>query len=388
MKTLRDFDIKGKKVLLRVDFNVPLDENGVVLDDFRVKKTLPTIKYLEAGNAKTILISHLGRPEGKRVQKDSLRPVALLLKNLLGKEIKFLDDCRGEKVEREVDKMRNGEIVLLENLRFYKEEEENNEKFAKELARLADIYINDAFAVSHRAHASVFGVPQILPAGAGFLLEDELKNLNKILEDPKRPLVVIIGGAKLETKIKVIERFLVLADHLLLGGKIANVILAGKGLCSAGPLAETELAAKIEKFDLTNPKIHLPLDGKIALNSPPPDGGYVREGAVGTVRADESVFDIGSDTIKIFSHLVKQAGTVFWNGPVGYFEDKRFANGTLELASAIIKSGAFSLVGGGETDEFLEKEGLREKFSYVSTGGGAMLEFMSGDKLPGIEALK
>jgi 3-phosphoglycerate kinase len=283
--------------------------------------------------------------------------------------------------------MKEGDIILLENLRIYKEEEENNEEFAQKLSLFGEIYINDAFGCCHRAHASIVGIPKYLPAGAGLLLEKEIKILTEILEKPERPLVVIIGGIKIETKTKVIENFLKIADHLLLGSKIGEVILIAKGILVGRKFNDEKLLEKIKEIDLTSQKLHLPVDGQMSLATL--DEKYFRVGGIGTVRKEEEIFDIGPETIDIFSKIIKEAKTIIWNGPLGYFERPPFDMGTKKIVEAIIKNHrAFKVAGGGETDSFLHQSGLREKFDYVSTGGGAFLEFLSGKKLPGIEALE
>jgi len=387
MKTIKQLDVRDQKVLVRCDFNVPLDEKGDVSDDFRIKKTIPTIKYLIEKNAKVILISHLGSPKGKD-PKLSLRPVAAELSRLLGSEVKFLNDCVGPEVEKAVSQMKKREVILLENLRFYKEEKENDHVFAGNLAKLADIFIQDGFAVCHRPHASVVGVATILPSGAGLLLEREMEVLNKTLEDPTRPLVAIIGGAKISTKIKVIKRFLNKADHLLLGGKIANTILAIKGICVREPLPDEaeEVLKDVEAIKLTDPKLHLPVDGVMSLAKT--DEKYLRTGAVGTVKKEESIFDVGPETIESFKNIISSAKMVVWNGPLGYAEVSPFERSSIEIAKAIKNSGAFSILGGGETVELVSKLGMIDDFNHVSTGGGAMLSFFSGDSMPGIEILK
>jgi phosphoglycerate kinase len=388
MKTLRDFNIKNKRVLVRCDFNVSLDEKGQISDDFRIKQTIPTIEYLIEKGAKVILMTHLDDPKGKVMESLRLNPIQEKLMEYLDVSITKTKDCIGKEVENWVSQMEPGEILLLENLRFHKEEEENNEEFAKELARLGDIYINDAFGVCHRKHASVVGIPKYLPSGTGLLLEKEIKILSKVLKEPWRPLIVILGGVKISTKIKLIEDFLKKADHLILGGEIANAILIGKGICLGKPLLEEkEIIKKIEKIDLTNPKLHLPVDGIISLEKM--DENYLREGAIGSIRKEEKVFDIGPETIKIFSKIIETAKMIFWNGPLGMFEEKRFENGTKEIAQNIARNySAFKIAGGGESNFVLNKYGLLDKFDHVSTGGGAMLEFLSGEKLTGLEVLK
>ena len=393
MRKIKDLNFKNKRVLLRCDFNVPINEKGEIEEDFRIKSVIPTINYLVENEAKIILISHLGDPKEVKtrqemVKKFSLRPVANYLEKILNRKIKFLPDCLGSENEAEINNLKEGEIVLLENLRFYEGEKKNDENFVKSLAKLADIYINDAFSACHRAHASIVGLPRYLPSAAGLLLEKEINILTKVLENPWHPLVVIIGGAKIESKIGVVEQFLERADHLILGGEIANSILVGKGIC-LGELffGEKEILNKIEKIDLTSPKIHLPIDGVISLASRKED--YYRQGGIGSVKKEEKFFDIGPETIKIFSSIIKDGKMILWSGPIGMFEEKKFENGTREIAEAIVRNHlAFKIVGGGDTISAVNKFGLLEKFDHVSTGGGAMLEFLSGKKLPGIDALK
>lgn len=405
MRTLGDFDVKGKRVLVRCDFNIPLNEKKEITDDFKILQTLPTIKYLIEKGAKIILMSHLGRPaqnqkskitpyhfleksgERQANQKFSLRPIEKHLEKLLKKKVKFLDDCIGEKVGKEVEKMRSEEIILLENLRFYKEEEENDENFAKELAKLGDIYINDAFGACHRAHASIVGVPKYRPAGTGFLLEKEINVLSKVLKNPSRPLIAIIGGVKISTKIRVIEQFLKTADHLLLGGKIFEPLLQVKEVLIGRPWLEEEIIEQVKKINLTDPKIHLPIDSLVCL--PNLEEGYSRKAGIGSIRKEEEIFDIGPETIKLFSNLIKEAKMLVWSGPLGYFEREPFDGGSKAIAQAIVRNHtAFKIAGGGDTDAFLTKYNFRDKFDHVSTGGGAMLEFLSGEKLPGITALE
>lgn len=375
MKTLKDFNFKGKRVLLRCDFNVPLNEKGNILDDFRIRQAIPSIEYLIKKGGKILLISHLGRPEGKFVKKFSLRPVALRLRKLLKRKIRFLEDCIGERVEKEAAELRSssrkrdgrrnlflrpspaladaraiketkiGEVVLLENLRFYKEEQENDQDFAKALSRLGDIFINDAFSVCHRSHASVVGITKYLPSGAGLLLKKEIRVLSQVIENPKRPLVVVIGGKKVEDKAKVVEKFSKMADFVLTGGLVAEEIKKGK--------------IKIKSPQ----KVFFPVDEKNGL-------------------------DIGQKTIKIFKEKIQKAKTIFWAGPLGKIEEKKYQKGTKAIARAISQSDAFSVVGGGDTVEFINRINHAEKFNHVSIGGGAMLEFLAGEKLPGLEALR
>jgi phosphoglycerate kinase len=386
MKTLKDFDFKRKRVLVRCDFNVPLDEKGNVLDDFRIGQTIPTIEYLIEKGAKIILMSHLGKPEGKVVKNLKLNPIQEKLMEYLDLSVTKAENCIGKEIEKWTSKMQPGEILLLENLRFHKEEEEGDLIFAKELSQLGDIYINDAFSVCHREHASIVGIPKYLPSGIGLLFEKEIKVLSKVLEKPWKPLVVIVGGVK-TVKIKLIEQFFKRADHLLLGGDIANLILSTKGISLSQFLVEKEVLKEIAKIDLTNPKIHLPIDGIISLVDY--QQGYIREGGIGSIRKEEKVYDIGPETIKIFSEIIKTAKMIIWSGPLGMYEEKRFEEGTKRIGEQIARNHlAFKIAGGGDTVSALNKFGLLDKFDHVSTGGGAMLEFLSGKKLVGIEALK
>lgn len=345
MKNLKTFNVEEKRILVRCDFNVPLDDKGNILDDFRIIETLPTIRYLIENKARIILISHLGEPDGKVVNILKLDKVQKKLSELLSIVVKKAGDCVGLEVAELVDDLKSGEVLLLENLRFHKGEIENDPEFAKELSKLADIYINDAFSVCHRAHASIAGVPKYLPSYAGFLLEKEILNLNKVLENPEKPMLAIIGGKKVETKTKVINKISKSADFVIISG-----------------LIKKEAIEKKIEFDFPE-KIVGPLDFLDAL-------------------------DIDEKTQELFREKIKNAKTILWNGPFGKTEDKMYMKGTLEIAKAIIESKAYSVVGGGETVEFIKREGLISKFSHVSTGGGAMLAYLSGDKLPGLKALE
>ena len=392
MKTLKDFNFKGKKVLVRCDFNVPLDEKrGMISDDFRIRQTIPTIEYLIKKGGKVILMSHLGRPEGKFIKELSLKPVSQKLEELLKRKVGFLADCQGKKIEKEIEKMRPGEVILLENLRFYKEEEEDERNFAKALSKLGDIFVNEAFSVCHRFHASIVGIPKYLPKAPGLLLEKEIKILSQVLKKPWRPLVVVIGGAKVSHKIKVVKKFLEKADQVLLGGKIANVILATKGILLNQPIPEPEVIKEIEKIDLTCPKLHLPVDVLISLADLETGlkEGYFRQGGPGQIRKDENAYDIGPETIKIFSRIIKEGKMIFWSGPLGMFEEEKFEKGTKEISQTIVRNHpAFKIAGGGDTLLALNKFGLIDKFDHLSIGGGAMLQFLAEETLPGIEALK
>lgn len=345
MKTLKDFAVFEKRVLVRCDFNVPVDNNGEILDDFRIVKSLPTIEYLVKEKAKVILMSHLDPKRTGTVEpKFSLRKVGEKLSEYLKTSIVMADDCVGPEVENQSKALKGGDVLLLENLRFHKEEVDCNEAFAKKLSYLGDVYVNDAFGVDHRNHASIVLLPKFLLNCAGLLLEKEIDSLNKILQNPEKPMVAIIGGKKVETKVKFINKISELADWVIISG-----------------LIKKEAVEKNIQF-LQPEKIIGPADSFDAL-------------------------DIDEKTIEDFCQKIKQAKTILWNGPFGKFEDKKYEKGTLALANSIIESGAFSVVGGGETIEFLNKKGMINKFSWVSTGGGAMLQYLSGEELPGLVAL-
>lgn len=386
MKTIKDFDFKNKRVLVRCDFNAPLSDKGEVLDDFRIKQTIPTIEYLVGKGARVILMSHLDDPDGKVVESLRLSPVQDKLIEYLDLSVTKAPDCVGGELEYWTKQMKPGEVLLLENLRFHKEEEENGDEFAKALAGLGDIYINDAFGACHRKHASIVGVPKYLPSLAGFLLEKEIKVLSELVGNPSRPLVSIIGGVKISTKIKVINKFLEIADHVLLGSKIAESIFIANGVLLDRKFPEKEVFEEVKKINITNPKLHMPTDGIMGL---PGDEKYSRIGGVGTVRKEEAIYDIGPETVKIFSGIIKTAKTIVWNGPLGLSEKKPFDTGTRDVVDAICRNhSALKIAGGGETDSYLHDNGIRERFDHVSTGGGAMLELLSGKELPGIAALK
>lgn len=381
-----DLNLKGKRVILRCDFNVPLNEKGEVADDFRIQKTIPTIEFLLKRGAKIILLSHLGKPEGKRIKKFSLSPIQEKLLEFLDLSIVKANDCIGKGIEKWTCQMQEGEILLLENLRFYKGEEENDIDFAKKLAPLGDIYVNDAFSCAHRKHASIVSLPQLLPSFAGLLFQEEVNNLSRILKKPKRPVVAIVGGFKAESKIEPINEFLDLYDYVLIGGRIANLILAVKGLITGRPFPKEEVVKEIEGIDITNSKLRLPVDLKV---SPDKKGKiYTRVGAPAGVRKEEMILDIGPETINVFSRIIKEAKTIFWSGPLGFIEEKIFSFGSFAIAKAITETNSFSVAGGGDTNAFLKQSGFLNKFSYISTGGGAMLKFLAGKELPGIAVLE
>ncbi|MCK9577993.1 phosphoglycerate kinase [bacterium] len=384
MKSLKDANVKGKKVLVRCDFNVPISD-GQIDDSYRIDQAVPTIQYLRKEGAKIILISHLGRPKGKD-KSCSLKIIADYLDKKIG-NVKFYKDCIGGGVEKEIEKMLTGDILLLENLRFYSEEEANDQKFSKSLASLADVFVQEGFSVCHREHASVVGVASLLPSYPGFLLENEIKVLTRGLAKPKRPLVSIVGGVKLETKVKLVRNLLEKSDYVLVGGKIANTILTIRGICVRDNWTKEEasLLDVAQSIDLTSPKLHLPVDGVMALKNL--DQKYMRIGGVGTLRKEEDIFDIGPETIEKYKAIIKEAGTIIWNGPMGYSEVSVFEKGTNEIMDAVAKNKGFAIVGGGETVEAIFKAKMESKFEHISTAGGAMLDFISGDLLPGIKIL-
>jgi len=395
MKTLKDIDVKNKRVLVRVDFNVSLDKSGKVIDDFRMRATVPTIKYLMEQGAKIILLAHLGRPleniGGRSDVADlrdrfTLRPIANRLSVLIGREINLAADCIGEAVKEQVIQVQAGDILMLENLRFHQGEEANEDGFAKSLAEMGEIYVNDAFAVSHRAHASVESITRFLPSVAGFLLIKEIENLLRARDNPVHPLTVIIGGAKMSTKIKLIQNFLNKAEDIILGGALANTVLHAQGIAVGKSIIEESMVPEINKLEITDTKIHLPVDALVCASRENLESCH--PGPIGFMQPHESIFDIGFDSQKLFSRVINASKMIIWNGPMGLFEVDTFAYGTRVLAEVIAESKSYSIVGGGETVAYLEKIGLVDKFSFVSTGGGAMLEFLVGDKLPGLEALK
>lgn len=385
-KTIRDIALKNKRALVRVDFNVPLDDKGQVTDDTRIVASLPTIQYLVEQGAKVILCSHLGRPKGKD-QKFSLRPVAARLQHLLGKPVTFVGACIGQPVERVVEGMNAGEVVLLENVRFYPEEEKNDPEFAKKLAALGDVYVNDAFGSAHRAHASTEGVTRILPGVAGFLMEKELNYLGAALANPARPFVAILGGAKVSDKIKVIENLLPKVDSLLIGGGMANTFLAARGFNIGKSLVEAD---KIEMakalMDKGGVKIVLPVDAIVADKFDANAQNQVV--AADAVPGDWLILDIGPKTVNAFAKIIAGAKTVVWNGPMGVFEMPRFAEGTFAVAKCLAQSGATTIIGGGDSASAVEHAGLADKMTHISTGGGASLEFLEGRVLPGVAALQ
>ena len=387
-KTIEDIDIKNKKVLVRCDFNVPQDEEGKITDNRRIVAALPTIKYLIENGPKVILCSHLGRPKGEFKEKYSLKPVAEELSKLLGKEVKLAKDVIGEDAKKLAQNLQNGEVMLLENVRFHKEEEANDPEFAKSLANLAEVYVNDAFGTAHRAHASTAGVADYLPAVSGFLIKKELDFMGKALENPERPFVAILGGAKVSDKIGVIENLLEKVDTLIIGGAMAYTFLKSQGIKIGNSLCEEEkldlAKSLIEKAEQKNVKLMLPLDNVSATSTD--DNAEIRVSA--GIEDGFAGFDIGPKTIEAYEKELENAKTVIWNGPLGMFELDRFAKGTESIAKKLAEIDAITIIGGGDSAAAIEKAGLADKMSHVSTGGGASLEFLEGKKLPGIECLE
>lgn len=362
-----------------------LDENGKIIDDFRIRAVLPTIKYLIENNAKIILMSHLGDPKGEIVERLRMDSVQDKLTEYLDLSVVKVDDCLGEEIEKWTREMKPGEILLLENLRFHKEEMANDEDFAKELAKLGDIYVNDAFAVSHREHASLVAITKFLPSCMGLSLEGEIEVLTKVMQQPEHPLAVIIGGAKISTKIKLIKNFLNMADNILLGGALANTALHAKGIAIGKSVIEKEMIEVVKNLELTNAKIHMPVDTIVSIDKS--GNAPTRVSPVGKTEENELILDIGPETENLFAEIIKNAKTIIWNGPMGLFEVDKFSHGTKKTAMAVADCHCYSIIGGGETVSFINKLGLTDRFSHISTGGGAMLKFLAGEKLPGIEAL-
>ena len=388
-KTIKDVDIKNKRVLMRVDFNVPLDENLNITDDIRIRSAVPTIKYAIDNGAKVILMSHLGRPDGKVNEKMRLAPCAKRLEKLLGKPVLALKESIGDDVKKAVAAMKSGDVILLENLRFHAEEEANDPKFAKELASLGDVFVNDAFGTAHRAHASTEGVTHYLPSVAGFLVEKEIKYLGGAMDDPARPFIAILGGAKVKDKIKVIDNLLNKVDALLIGGGMAYTFLKAQGKTIGNSKLDKDgldtAKAALDKAAKKNIPILLPVDHVVgdkfdAAANIKIVGADIPDGWMG--------LDIGPETIKLFEGKLKTAKTIIWNGPLGVFEMDKFAKGTEDIAKYIAGlKGVISIIGGGDTAAAVAKFKVDDKMSHVSTGGGASLEYLEGDGLPGIDAL-
>ena len=388
-KTVKDIDLKGKRVLVRCDFNVPMDENQNITDNRRIVAALPTIKYLIEQDCKIVLCSHLGRPKGEVKKEFSLKPVAKEISRLLDKEVVMCEDVIGEDAKNKAKNLKNGEIMLLENVRFHREETDNEPNFAKELASFGEVFVNDAFGTAHRAHASTEGVTHFLPAVSGFLIEKELKFLGDALANPERPFMAILGGRKVSDKIGVIESLLEKVDVLMIGGAMAYTFFKSMGYNVGNSVCELDkldLAKELmEKAKAKNVKFMLPVDTKVGKEFDPNTESKIVKYT--EIPDGWEGFDIGTETIKIYSEEVKKAKTVIWNGPVGLFEFEQFAVGTNSIARALADVDAVKIIGGGDSAAAVEKAGLAEKFTHISTGGGASLEFLEGKKLPGIEAL-
>jgi len=388
-KTIKDIDIRGKRVLMRVDFNVPLDENLNITDDIRIRSALPTIKYAVDKGAKVILMSHLGRPDGKVDEKMRLLPAAKRLEKLLGKPVLALKECIGDGVKKSLSAMKPGDVALLENLRFHAEEEANDPAFAKELASLGDVFVNDAFGTAHRAHASTEGVTHYLPSVAGLLVEKEIQYLGNTMDDPKRPFIAILGGAKVKDKIKVIDNLLNKVDALIIGGGMAYTFLKSQGKTIGSSKLDKDgldtAKQALDKAAKKNIPILLPIDHIVADKF---------DASANTKTVGENIpdgwmgLDIGPLTIKLFEDKLKGAKTIIWNGPLGVFEMDKFAKGTESIAKFIASlKGVTSIIGGGDTAAAVAKFKVDQKMSHVSTGGGASLEYLEGNGLPGIDAL-
>lgn len=389
--TVRDVEVNGKRVLVRVDFNVPLDEKtGTITDDNRIRAALPTIKYLIEHGAKVILMSHLGRPKGKVVEGMRLGIVARRLAEVLGKPVTMAPDCVGPDVENMVAAMKPGDVLMLENLRFHAKEEAGEASFARALARLGDVFVNDAFGAAHRAHASVSVIAQYLPAVAGFLMENEVANLGRIMENPARPFAALLGGAKVSDKVGMLENIMGKVDYVMVGGGMAATFLKAKSYEVGKSLLEEDMletAGRLMKM-AQNEKVKLMLPADVVVSDEISSEAQVEVVPVEKIPKDRRIVDMGPQTTGAFSRELKKCRTVFWNGPMGIFEVPRFARGTQELARLLAGLDAMTVIGGGSTAEAVIDMGLAEKMTFVSTGGGASLEFLSGEKLPGVEALQ
>ena len=389
-KTVKDIDLKGKKVFVRCDFNVPMNEEQNITDNTRIKAALPTIKYLLEQNCKIILASHLGRPKGEVKPEFSLKPVAKELSKQLGKEVIMANDVIGDDATNKAENLKEGEILLLENVRFHKEETDNDPEFAKKLASMAEIFVNDAFGTAHRAHASTTGIADYIPGVAGFLIEKELKFLGNAINNPERPFVAILGGAKVSDKIGVIDSLLDKVDTLMIGGGMAYTFFKAQGYNVGNSLCEVEktgLALEaMEKAKAKGVKLLLPIDTKIGKEFKPDTES--KTVAWTEIPDGWEGFDIGEKTIEMFKKELQNAKTVIWNGPLGLFEFDQFAIGTNEIAKALSELDATTIIGGGDSGAAVEKAGLSDKMTHISTGGGASLEFLEGKKLPGIECLE
>ncbi|MGH2449495.1 MAG: phosphoglycerate kinase [Chloroflexota bacterium] len=386
MRTMRDLDVVGKRVFLRTDFNVPL-EDGRITDDSRIRASLPTIQWLLDQGASLVIASHLGRPKGKRVEALTMKPVAARLEQLLKRPVSLVDDVVGPAAELAAGDLEPGQILMLENLRFEPGEEVNDAEFAQRLAALADVYVDDAFGAAHRAHASTTGITAFLPSAAGKLMEREVQTLHDVMDHPKRPLAVLIGGAKISTKIDVLAHLLPIADEFFVGGGMANTMLAAENKPVGRSLVERNQIPAAREFLARAKHMHrpvnLPVDALVAEN-----GSVAGPVSIGEIEADQAIMDIGPETARLYGDGLQRAETVVWNGPMGVFEKPAYAAGTRRLAHDLAEGPAFVVVGGGDSVAAIEQEGLVNDFGHISTGGGAALEFLEGRCLPGVAALE
>lgn len=391
MKTLDDLDLKGKRVFMRVDFNVPLDRQRRITDDFRIRAVLPSIHKVIDSGGRLILASHLGRPKGKVADEFSLRPVAEYLSNLLANPVPFASDCVGTEVKKQASLLKEGGALLLENLRFYPGEEKNDPEFSRQLAELADIYVNEAFAASHRAHASVEGITRFVPVcAAGYQLRREIEYFKKALDNPQRPLAIVVGGAKVSTKLGLLENLIPKVDYLLIGGAMANTFFKAQGKEVGKSLVENdhiETAARLlEAANKRGVKVFLPVDSVVSVSAE--SCGDVRQVSIDKIPADTQILDIGSQSVQVFESVLRNCKTIIWNGPMGVFETPPFNKGTFALAEFLGSLDALTIIGGGDSAAAIKQADAENKVSYVSTGGGAFLELLEGKDLPGVSALE
>lgn len=390
MKTLRDIELKGKRALVRVDFNVPMNEAGEITDDLRIRAVLPTLRYLLEQKARVIVCTHMGRPKGQRVEKYSLAPVAAYLADMLGQPVPLAPDCIGPEVAATVAALQDGQILMLENLRFHPEEEKNDPEFSRQLASAADVYVNDAFAVSHRAHASVVGVTlHVREKAAGFLLQKEVEYFHRAIDDPQRPLVAIVGGAKVSGKLEALRNMLGRVDKMIIGGAMANTFLKSQGYSVGASKVEDDLLATADELlrqaREKNVKVYLPVD-VIAADRFAPDA-VCKQVTIQDIPDNWMALDIGPASVVCFNEVLVDAKTIVWNGPMGAFEMDAFARGTMAMAHTIAAAHALSVTGGGDSNAAIAQSGEAANISYMSTGGGAFLEMMEGKILPGVKAL-